>query len=141
MKRSGQILIASSLVAGFISWIAISAYQGMRFSPSQKKSAHSLAFACRSYAADYDGKYPDTKEQLDAEWGNELDVVWSPGGGIEFGLRGGLTESSPASSIVIYSLVPVRYGKHYVVRRDGSGEFLVWSAIAEEIELPESQQD
>lgn len=77
--------------------------------------------------------------QLESEFGDELDILWSPGGGIEYKLRSGLTESSPAMSILIYSMDPVRAAEYYVVRRDGSGAFLSWDVIEEEIETTGSQ--
>ncbi|MEZ5434334.1 MAG: hypothetical protein R3F31_24865 [Verrucomicrobiales bacterium] len=92
-----------------------------------------MAIVCSFYASEHDGRYPDTKDQLAAGWGNELDILWNPGGGVEYGLRPGLTASSPPHSIVIYSLTPVRYRQHYVVRLDGFGDFVDWNTLAGEI--------
>ena len=133
MKRRRQFLIGSFLGVGLVAWIAFYLLQGMRFSPSQRKSARALAIVCSFYASEHDGRYPDTKDQLAAGWGNELDILWNPGGGVEYGLRPGLTASSPPHSIVIYSLTPVRYRQHYVVRLDGFGDFVDWNTLAGEI--------
>lgn len=86
--------------------------------------------ACRSYAGDHGGRYPAALEELSDEIGTDVSLLTRPGGGIEYRYRPGLTDASPDDAILLFSIDPIRFSKHYVVELNLSGTFMDWEEIS-----------
>ena len=108
---------------------------------SRIKAAHSLNSVCQLYASEHNGHYPETSKELEAEWGHCLDPAWRPTPTIEYRLRQGITAESPDSTITIYSVTPVRYGKYYAVQKCGAGYLMNWEDIALQLHDAQSERE
>lgn len=135
MKRGTIIGLVAT--AGALSIpIAMLARQPVVFG-GQLKIARSIVLVCWSEAEDGDGSYFGSAQKLAEHCGTSVERLLAPKEGVRIVYRPGFRVSSPPDTIICYTRSPVRFGKHYVTRNNGLGEFISGKELAKQLAATE----